>query len=1089
MTSIQASSSPLFNYSSAPPAPRQRRDSNFSLTQSSPMLSSYLLTPTLAAAGSPALLSYPSPFYSSASIFQPLQSPFMSPLPSHPPMLDISTPTQLTLTPSTSAASSATAADMQLPPSALSSSSAAAASSSSASSSTDEQSDSSPSSSASSSPSHSLLYASSSFPFNSHQAAILTHHEDAMLAADDDDDDDDEDGDESSRLIGGGGGKRKKKSISLLSHIVDGDASRSPLHSSALELMEETPTTPNSRPSSPSDYSSTDSEASRDEDSKRAAPHTSRAGRVSKPSARSKRQSSPARTPRAKKEKLSSHISSTASTSSEQSDAPSTPTSVTSHSSHSFSSAPTVMTAAEMAKEQTGGSGLSCHQCKTRKQLDELYTCGNYERKKRATGDEKKAIKPCRKKYCARCFPESDTRVLTNTGFLFLADIEARIDAGQQVLYACYDTSMQAIVYRPGQLVLVAPPTRWVDFTHAGTRRLWDATSDDYGSTVAANGVPASRLTLRTTPDHDMYVQLCTQSGEDEHGMHEPRMAEGAPAAPHKQTAQELAPGYQCDCDSAGRTCTHGYSHYRMYTGAASGLHTPADVISLTNSDRHLPVAALGLQSQDELAAFLELFGYWLGNGFMSYDTRADLNSRNAVCFALRKDRGSVYLRDLLARLRLEHGQHYTSSETDLQLVVRVTEPRWFCFFDNEFGVKQRMYSTQRRPSTSTASTVSASSSLSLTRARSFSESASVELVADYSGDEDTSPCEADFVDNEDDSAASSKWLPDWSLSRLSAEQLRLVIEGLRQADGCLEAGGKAMQGVHQICAVSVGFRDQLIQACMHAGYSAYFELNTAAGELCGYHAVPFDKCIYTAEEKEAAVQADSARQFKPICGSHDSWSVCYSETVSELLPAQDVRFDGSASSIRQRSGQTIQQQQAAVIATEAADLYDQKRDGRVWCVDVQHDDHLIFVQRAHRSASGIVTKVGRPMITGNCLHKFYGEQPPPRRANGTTVLEFECPSCRLICQCAACRKRQQLAEIAAGGGGGQQDSDEVDKADGGQTEEEMEAAVGGAESDMIVEEESTGGEAMKEGTAAETDATATAVSDALEPSVTSLAV
>ena len=598
----------------------------------------------------------------------------------------------------------------------------------------------------------------------------------------------------------------------------------------------------------------------------------------------------------------------------------------------------------------------------------------------------------------ATCFPESDARVLTNSGYLFLSEIEARICAGQQVLYACYDTATKGIVYRPGRLVESAAPTHWVDFTHAGTRHHWDDTSDDYGSTVPVGGVWANRLTLRTTPEHDMYVQLCTRDGEDGHESYEPRLAGDAPIAPHKQTARELAPGYQCECDAAGRTCTHGYSHYRMYTGAASGLHTPADVVSLSDRDPHSPVAALGLQSTDELAAFLELFGYWLGNGTMTYHTRADLASKDAVCFEARNNHDCVCLRDLLTRLHLVCGQHFSSCESDLQLEVRITEPRWFRFFDDEFGVaysnsrhydrrlavpKQGMHSRQRRPSTSTASTVSASAAVSSTRARSLSESASVELVADYSGDddaEDMSPCEADLVEEEDDRAASDKWLPDWVLFRLGAEQLRLVIEGLHRAAGRSAAtaarqqsaavGDKAMQNEQQICTSSVGFRDQLIHACMHAGYSAYFTLNTATGEVCGHNAVPDHDGFCSEEEMEAALQVDSTRQFKSVCGKQDSWWVCYSEVISELLPAQDVRFDGGTCRVRQkkeqRSGQAIQQQQAAVIATQPADLYDQKRDGRVWCVSVEHEDALIFVQRAHRNASGVVTKVGRTMIVGN---------------------------------------------------------------------------------------------------------------------------
>ena len=96
--------------------------------------------------------------------------------------------------------------------------------------------------------------------------------------------------------------------------------------------------------------------------------------------------------------------------------------------------------------------------------------------------------------------------------------------------------------------------------------------------------------------------------------------------------------------------------------------------------------------------------------------------------------------------------------------------------------------------------------------------------------------------------------------------------------------------------------------------------------------------------------------------------------------------------------------------------------------------------------------------------------------------MEFECPSCRLICQCAACRKRQQLAETANGAGGKQQETEEVEKADGGQLEDEVEAAEStlDSESDMMLED-STCDEEMGDGSAAGTTLT---VSDVVEPSL-----
>ena len=322
------------------------------------------------------------------------------------------------------------------------------------------------------------------------------------------------------------------------------------------------------------------------------------------------------------------------------------------------------------------------------------------------------------------CLPEHDTRVLTDKGFQFLDEIEQRVARRERVLYACYDKDASRIEYCSGQLQYAQPPERWVDFTHAGTRRLWDATSGDYGATVAANGVEANRLTLRTTPDHAMFVQLCTRCGEDGHESYEPRVNEGAHIAPHKMKAQELAPGYQCKCAAAGVACAHGYSHYRMYTGAPVGLQTPANVISLTNSetDKESPVTALRLRTKDQLDAFLDLFGYWLGDGSMRHDafTASGQSSSDAVVLAACKQRDRDYVRARLDRLHLVRGQHYTSNENTKRLQVNITDRRWFRFFNDEFGVKYRhstlynkrqarlkqgMHSSQRRPlPTSTAS-------------------------------------------------------------------------------------------------------------------------------------------------------------------------------------------------------------------------------------------------------------------------------------------------------------------------------------------------------------------------------------------------
>ena len=55
-----------------------------------------------------------------------------------------------------------------------------------------------------------------------------------------------------------------------------------------------------------------------------------------------------------------------------------------------------------------------------------------------------------------------------------------------------------------------------------------------------------------------------------------------------------------------------------------------------------------------------------------------------------------------------------------------------------------------------------------------------------------------------------------------------------------------------------VTFRDHLVHACIHAGYSAYFRLGTRAGTVRGYRPVPSERAhsIYSLEEKEAGASA-----------------------------------------------------------------------------------------------------------------------------------------------------------------------------------------------------------------------------------------
>ena len=525
----------------------------------------------------------------------------------------------------------------------------------------------------------------------------------------------------------------------------------------------------------------------------------------------------------------------------------------------------------------------------------------------------------------ATCFPERDTRILTDRGFLFLHEIE---QCNEEVLYACYDVATASIVYRRGTVVYAATPERWVDFTQSDTQRHWSRGSSDYIATRReVDGNCATHLTLRTTPQHDMYVQPCA----------EPHNAYEALSAACKVRAEELTPGYRCGCSTTGERCIHGWPSYRMFTGAHNGVQSPR-TISLCDTAKDSPVSALDLCSEDELAAFLCLYGYWLSDGTLAYD-QDDTLGVNAVCFPLFDKHDRTRLLEWLARLPLKEGRDWTVDNLELRAPICIINSEWFRFFYDEFGC---MYPHSSR----------FDADLALHKQGMQSASQQLPLRPPHS-------TALDKDDNEGVLFTSTKWMPEWVVHRLSKRCLQNVLSGMRHSN-------TADSTQRHICATDIALRDQLVQACLHAGFSAYFTLGTRAGEVTGYRLASKGHATVCSEvEMKALQRSDPAHRFTPVVSRYDSWCVVYSDSVSHILAAEDIRFDGKPAKLHSRS---TKKASAALVAvpTEPSDEY-QLADGRAWCVEVQHVDHLIIVQRAHTNQQGVVTKVGRAVITSNC--------------------------------------------------------------------------------------------------------------------------
>ena len=426
--------------------------------------------------------------------------------------------------------------------------------------------------------------------------------------------------------------------------------------------------------------------------------------------------------------------------------------------------------------------------------------------------------------YINNCFAE-DTRLLTDQGFLFLHEVKAR---WASLRFASYDPATRQIVYtRPVDKLLVRPAAsrRMVNFTHATEQTKWTATADEYGrrrqsgdrrkgqqeeEAEVEEGESSNHVSLWVTEEHDMYVQQgvkqnnCAPIKWDRHTVQGKQVM-----TPYKKVPASTL------LSTDRRACV------RILAAADAGVRP-------LKSSPWLPFeAALGLQGATRVNAFLELYGFWLGNGCMTY--RGQGSSYDAVQFVQRKKSDSAWLKARFSVVGLTATQVLGCEKAVDVQYLSVIEPRWFTYFDRAYGAK-------------------------------------------YNNSQYYQPMENDDeTETELTHTNSAKWLMEWVLAQLDKRQVRLVVEGYRRADGSRKSSSKYLY------TSSVRMRDQLIVALVHAGCSAFFTLRYAKGAICGY--VSADQ---TRAHKQHSVKYYSgltpAEQaaFTPIVAAADHWRVCY---------------------------------------------------------------------------------------------------------------------------------------------------------------------------------------------------------------------
>ncbi|KAJ2438894.1 DExD/H-box ATP-dependent RNA helicase dhh1, partial [Coemansia sp. RSA 2424] len=259
------------------------------------------------------------------------------------------------------------------------------------------------------------------------------------------------------------------------------------------------------------------------------------------------------------------------------------------------------------------------------------------------------------------CFPTSDHQLLTSEGWMFHDDAKARMAeaASAPLMFASYDESSKALVYEePNAIVYNSPEALdFVEFSDAAEAKRWSADAGNAGVDDVSGSAEDCRLSVLATPGHDMYVQLDGASGDYA-----------------KVKASDIADGAD---NGAVRFLAHAASGV-MRTSSANAAE-----------DAGLPfMSVLGLATEKQESAFLELYGYWLGDSALQGTCATD--SAPAVAFASHKAESHAWIEVRLEALGLKEGGDFVGmhDEATSQHRYDVKHSAWTSYFASQYGAE-----------------------------------------------------------------------------------------------------------------------------------------------------------------------------------------------------------------------------------------------------------------------------------------------------------------------------------------------------------------------------------------------------------------
>jgi hypothetical protein len=392
-----------------------------------------------------------------------------------------------------------------------------------------------------------------------------------------------------------------------------------------------------------------------------------------------------------------------------------------------------------------------------------------------------------RKAVVVHCVPE-DHEILTERGFMDLDAYESAVarDGADALRVAGYDPATQQMRFEtPRRLVKNERAEQTlVEFSAVG--EMLDTWSGDNGRQTPIDA-SSNHMSLLVTPGHDMFVQTDAQ------------------AAHRKVAASDLLN-------------VQAARHLAVAAGGVGGEIAAGEYVQ-----------ALALQSATQEAAFLELYGFWLGDdGSLLYRDQQHV----AICFTQHKRADFEFLLDAIARTGLADGDWDHCATGDDRTLVRITNARWVEYFVTQYAHKY-VDDSQDVETVIDERSKPALASVGVDCGRPMPYDAVSWAGGSYHG--------AECVN-------AAKWFWHWVWT-LDKERLRHIVRGLWRADGSWS------DKQNQIVTASARFRDEARTRAAHGrllcSLCASLWRHCQAGRrgLC---------CLPTSRaDDEAAVQAD----------------------------------------------------------------------------------------------------------------------------------------------------------------------------------------------------------------------------------------